>query len=471
VVEPVRTTATVEPAEPVEPASPPEDEGGSSSKSDALRVPIASPHRTIAASANHTCAIVRVAGRETDQIKCWGSNDRGELGLGDRRSRVAANEQMGDALPFVVFEQPDRIVSLDAGSGRTCALQASGKLWCWGQALDSVDDEDSRSKPELVQLAGPVSSFALGEPHACASLLDGSVHCWGWGASVGDRDGHALAEPAVVELGKTAHARSVVVGSDHTCTLFDSGRIKCFGAGRFGSLGLDDTRSRGPSVGEMGDDLPFVDLGSSFTTALVTGGGMHTCALSVDHRVKCWGANRVGQLGAGHSESPGAKPGQSRIAAATGDARPFVDLGRDGKVVDIAAGNSHTCALIQRTPNDIGLKCWGTGALGVFPPGTRGDEPGEMGDALPFVDLGTNLVPIALALASHTCAVVVDRSDIANGARPSSGGLKCWGSPEAGASGIEEDQWDFERPETMGDGLAFVDLGRDVRVVVPPVAW
>jgi hypothetical protein len=49
-------------------------------------------------------------------------------------------------------------------------------------------------------------------------------------------------------------------------------------------------------------------------------------------------------------------------------------------------GDYQACALLD----DATVKCWGSGdrgGLGTGDTEDRGDEPGEMGDALPAVDL------------------------------------------------------------------------------------
>ncbi len=57
------------------------------------------------------------------------------------------------------------------------------------------------------------------------------------------------------------------------------------------------------------------------------------------------------------------------------------------------------------------------GRLGLGDNMTRGVEPGQMGAALPFVELGTGLAAVALAAGeSHTCAIL----------QPG-GRVKCWG--------------------------------------------
>jgi hypothetical protein len=70
-----------------------------------------------------------------------------------------------------------------------------------------------------------------------------------------------------------------------------------------------------------------------------------------------------------------------------GDVLPVVDVGAGRTATRIATGGYVSCAILD----DGGLKCWGNGAFGALGLGDtepRGDDPGEMGDALPYVDLG-----------------------------------------------------------------------------------
>src|SRR3546814_20282370 len=79
-----------------------------------------------------------------------------------------------------------------------------------------------------------------------------------------------------------------------------------------------------------------------------------------------------------------------------GDNLPTVDLGTGRTAVAIAAGFTHTCALLD----DGSLKCWGAGKdgqLGLGDTTNRGYGPSEMGDNLPTVDLGTDRTAVAIA--------------------------------------------------------------------------
>lgn len=60
---------------------------------------------------------------------------------------------------------------------------------------------------------------------------------------------------------------------------------------------------------------------------------------------QCWGDNRSGQLGLGHVDTIGDDDDEM------GDALPYVDLGTSGKVSSLSLGKSHTCALFSGDGN------------------------------------------------------------------------------------------------------------------------
>jgi hypothetical protein len=179
----------------------------------------------------------------------------------------------------------------------------------------------------------------------------------------------------------------ISAGTYHTCAVLDDDSVKCWGRGDHGQNGYGDrltaaTVNRGDSPGEMGDNLDAVDLGTGRNAKMISVGDSHTCAVLDDDSVKCWGWNANGQLGLGDTSSRGDYPGEM------GDNLPVVDLGtgRTAKMID--AGTHHTCAVLD----DDKVKCWGwndSGRLGLGDTSNRGDGPGEMGDNLPVVDLGT----------------------------------------------------------------------------------
>ena len=134
----------------------------------------------------------------------------------------------------------------------------------------------------------------------------------------------------------------------------------------------------------MGDNLPTVDLGTGRTAVAIGVGYAMECAVLDNGRLKCWGGNYDGQLGLGDKLTRGGDPGEM------GDNLPAVDLGTGLAVGAIAvgdgasAGDEHACALLSNSS----VKCWGAGGeLGLGDITSRGDRPGTMGDNLPTVKL------------------------------------------------------------------------------------
>ena len=413
----------------------------------------------LAAASFHTCALL-TGGR----VKCWGDNSAGQLGLGDTKLRGDEPGQMGDDLPFVDLGAGVRAVSLAVGNGHSCALLEGGQIKCWGAnlqgqlGLGDVKTSRGREPGEMgdalptVNLGAGARAVAVvaGVEHTCALLEQGTVKCWGLNADgqlgLGDTKSRGY-EPEqmgdglpAVDLGTGARAMSISAGHMRTCAVLEDGKIKCWGLNLGGVLGLGDLESRGDEPGEMGDALPPVDLGAGLRATAVSAGKAQICAQLDGGRIKCWGDNSDG-LGLGDKQTRGDQPGEM------GDALPFVELGTGALVSRLICGGTHTCALLT----DGRLKCWGDNheaQLGLGDLECRGDEPGEMGDDLPAVELGANAEVTTLALGSdHSCAGLTG------------GTVKCWGDGFAGRLGLGDDSVRGDEPGEMGDDLPAVDLG------------
>jgi cysteine-rich repeat protein len=228
------------------------------------------------------------------------------------------------------------------------------------------------------------------------------------------------------------------LGATHSCTVDSRGRVKCWGNAEAGRLGLGDLEQRGDEPGEMGENLPFLQIDPRVRG--IAAGSSHTCALLED-TVKCWGDNTSGRLGLGDQIARGARPSE------VPDLLPAVELDPFWKPLVIAAGEAHTCVL--RTDDEA--QCWGEnaqGQLGVGDTDDRGDEPFEMGNALPTVPLGAGRIAYVIAVgARHNCVLFTD------------GDVKCWGDNEKGQLGQGDTQNRGDDPDELGDKLAPVDLG------------
>ena len=135
--------------------------------------------------------------------------------------------------------------------------------------------------------------------------------------------------------GLAGHTVRVTAGENHTCALSSEGNVRCWGENASGQLG-DGTfvRRRTPStVGDLAD------------VADVSAGGRHTCAVTTAGAVACWGANDWGQLGT--------RPRQAR-------SRPRRVKGLAGPATVVASGDNYTCALTEAGA----VECWGANDLG-----------------------------------------------------------------------------------------------------------
>ena len=65
-----------------------------------------------------------------------------------------------------------------------------------------------------------------------------------------------------MDLGTGRSATAIFAGGGHTCALLVDTSLKCWGDNGAGELGLGDTNRRGDASGDMGDNLPAVDLGT-----------------------------------------------------------------------------------------------------------------------------------------------------------------------------------------------------------------
>jgi alpha-tubulin suppressor-like RCC1 family protein len=226
-------------------------------------------------------------------------------------------------------------------------------------------------------------------------------------------------------LGQVMSGR-VASGLSFSCAVLDGGTVQCWGANGNGQLGIGTTNP----VGD--DELPSatVPLGPGRRATAVTVGALHACALLDDGTIRCWGDNLYGQLGLGHADDVGDDE--------PADSEPTVRLRQ--RAVAVAAGSSHTCALLE----DGSVRCWGIntgGQLGIGRTDSVGDdEPVLRGTP---VQLPGRVVAIASG-GNHTCAI----RDV--------GTLHCWGYNRYGQLGIGSDVNLGDNEQVTGSGI---DLG------------
>lgn len=339
---------------------------------------------------------------DTGVVRCWGHNDVGQLGRGDDVPEVPS---ASDSIP-VDFgdERVTRLVSSHTGYHH-CALLDSGALSCWGSNplgelglghTEHVGLDETPGEAGALEFADPILDFDLGRRHTCVLFDTHELSCWGSNGlgmlGLGDtEDVHeADSEPRLVFNNAPV---MISTGMRHSCVLLETGEVSCWGYGFNGALGQGD-------AGTIGDNELATEVPALLDSVVdVDAGWDHTCALRDDGVMTCWGHNAFGQLGYGDTED--------RFLATWDEP---VDPGI-GPIVDIDT-TRQTCALNQQHQ----LICWGHnefGALGQGHTHEIGDtEPAGLGGV---IVLDGGVVKLAKG-TDHNCALL------------DTGALRCWGS-------------------------------------------
>ena len=290
----------------------------------------------------HACALTTVRG-----VNCWGRNSQGEIGDNATTNR----------LPVDVCGLTSGVAAIAAGAHHNCVVTIAGGAKCWGaNTAGQLGDGSTTNRlapVDVVGLASGVVAISTGAIHSCALTTAGGAKCWGANTAgqLGDGSTTNRVTPADV-AGLASDVTAVATSATHTCALTAAGGIKCWGGNFHGQLGDNSTTRRLTPVNVAGL--------SSGVHAIAAGGSLlsfnvysHTCALTTGGGVKCWGANKYGELG----------------NYATIDQSTPVDVsGLSGGVIAIAAGDWHNCALTTGG----GLNCWGQEDAGQLGNGIAG---------------------------------------------------------------------------------------------------
>ena len=230
--------------------------------------------------------------------------------------------------------------------------------------------------------------LATGGAHACA-VAGGALACWGNAADgqLGVAPGSAMAQRWVDVPGTWL---APAAGSRHSCALAVDGRVSCWGANDKGQLGSGDlVGSSSPRLVPLLTEA--IALRSQFEFA---------CAVLADASLWCWGYNREGQLGQGDGF-----PGTDQPSP--------VQVGRDRDWIDVGTGQGHGCGI--RAPG--ALYCWGRNTDGQL--GQGATEPQQIRAPIQ-VGTDTDWLDVECGQGT-TCARKRDHT------------LWCWGSMGSGA--------------------------------------
>lgn len=234
--------------------------------------------------------------------------------------------------------------SIVASDNHTCAISVAGELYCWGSNVWKQPSRiryDSTPMP-MVDSIRRFSSVGAGWLHDCAVSMDGRVWCAGITTS-GEmgRDPHRVCEfcGRPDTIASPLRFRSVVTGQSHSCALTLDRRAYCWGSNEAGQVGTGDRVEK--------IDWPTAVVGGHRWLSLVAG-DRHTCGITTEEQVLCWGANNYGQLGFDQRRRAGCNLPDRCMAVPY----PVDDTTR---FASLAAGYGKTCGVSHAGQ----MHCWG----------------------------------------------------------------------------------------------------------------
>lgn len=330
---------------------------------------------------NHTCHL-----HSTGRVSCWGWNQFGQSGQPQEQTSIQES----------VVPTLEGITSITAGAYHTCAVNWLGQVYCWGRnnngQLGDTTTYDSSIPVLVIGLDGQrIVQISAGSMHTCALDANGSVYCWGSnrdGKLASSLDQFMIPQATKVE-GLPTLISSIAAGSSHTCVLDKESNLWCWGEGTFGQIGLNPFKNSA---------VPVKAFSFSTMVTSIQAGWFHTCLLTIDGLVSCWGKNQEGQLG---------------NAALISRADPVtpVGMGKDIKVLSV--GGQEACVIKQ----DNSVFCWGK------------NNYGQIGD----VTTKDRLIPEEISLPEKVTQIYVGGSHAC--AMAETGTIYCWGANDLGQTG------------------------------------
>jgi alpha-tubulin suppressor-like RCC1 family protein len=178
---------------------------------------------SISASPSYTCAALR-----NGQTECWGQ-------------LTFLSQQLSQQLHTTPESVPGLTANIEkiaAGDDHLCALTTSGEVKCEGAFFPSGNPPFGQPVGNLGKLQGHIRDLLAGTGFSCVLADTGRVYCWGdnYFDELGDGTNTNSMEPREVSR---AGSEVIALGGGHftACALASAGKVSCWGDTSFGQIG------------------------------------------------------------------------------------------------------------------------------------------------------------------------------------------------------------------------------------------
>lgn len=187
----------------------------------------------------------------------------------------------------------------------TCVLDGAGRVYCLGDdSAREVDPNSATSLPvtSFVPVSLPASTvdeLSVLEQATCARA-QGHVYCWGnsyMAATGGLPDGGSapVNEIGYADQSFITNAVKLASGETHTCALLQTQQVVCWGDNTDHQLGRGEPIAQPGGTSTVAQIVALGDGGAFGGVTDIGAGGLHSCAMTSDGSLWCWGENDNGE--------------------------------------------------------------------------------------------------------------------------------------------------------------------------------
>ena len=252
-----------------------------------VNVPDGLKVKAVSCGYSHTAIIT-----EDGNLYSFGSNDYGQLGLGDNTNR--------DRPILVTVPDGLKVKVVSCGGNYTMIITEDGNLYSFGYNTFGqlgLGDNTEKDRPILVTVPDglKVKDVSCGGNHTVIMMEDGNLYSFGgnnWGQlGLGDNINRDI--PTLVTVPDALKVKAVSCGGSYTAIITNVGNLYTFGRNEYGRLGLGDFTDK---------NIPtLVTVPDGLKVKTVSCGSMHTAIITENGNLYTFGNNYYGQLGLGNN--------------------------------------------------------------------------------------------------------------------------------------------------------------------------